>query len=267
MYTTIIHPLRKALCLSIQEYVLLDTVYHLSNNQKYGHWCIMSKKKLADVLDVNPDTIYRILKTLEAKGLIERDDVTGYIRTLDSFNEMIANKHDWLIGFKGKESALLSGKFNLDSENPRGSRKVRQGVSENPSPTSRKIRDNNTNINNNKNNLLSVSFEKFWKAYPKRKNKASAFKAFQKVKVPLEDLLKAVEVQKNSEEWKKQGGQFIPYPASWLNGGAWEDEADIAVEAAENDLIAYYKSVNCNDAMFIKKHGIDALSKIINKIL
>ena len=28
----------------------------------------------------------------------------------------------------------------------------------------------------------------------------------------------------NSPEWKKSGGEFIPYPASWLNARGWEDE-------------------------------------------
>jgi hypothetical protein len=27
-----------------------------------------------------------------------------------------------------------------------------------------------------------------------------------------------------SEDWTKEGGQYIPYPATWLNAKGWEDE-------------------------------------------
>lgn len=70
------------------------------------------------------------------------------------------------------------------------------------------------------------AFDAFWKAYPKKKNKVDAKKAFAKVNVPLQTLLDAIERQKQSAQWTKDGGQFIPYPATWLNRGAWEDEAD-----------------------------------------
>jgi hypothetical protein len=33
-----------------------------------------------------------------------------------------------------------------------------------------------------------------------------------------------VKVWKNSQQWTKDGGQFIPMPATWLNGRRWEDE-------------------------------------------
>jgi len=30
--------------------------------------------------------------------------------------------------------------------------------------------------------------------------------------------------QKNSDDWTRNDGQYIPYPATWLNGQRWEDE-------------------------------------------
>jgi hypothetical protein len=36
-------------------------------------------------------------------------------------------------------------------------------------------------------------------------------------------ILAAVENQKRSEQWVKDGGQFIPHPATWLNQGRWDD--------------------------------------------
>ncbi len=57
-------------------------------------------------------------------------------------------------------------------------------------------------------------FEVFWEAYPKKKSKGDARKAFAALKnVNLDLLLSALEEQKKSKDWLKEGGQFIPYPA------------------------------------------------------
>lgn len=109
MYTTIIHPIRKAFNLSLHEYCVLDSVYLLSHNNKFGNWCIMSKKNIAEELDLSERTVFVILKTLIKKELIERSE-KGYVRTTDMWNEVIANKHDWYIAFNGKESQFVSGK-------------------------------------------------------------------------------------------------------------------------------------------------------------
>ena len=78
--------------------------------------------------------------------------------------------------------------------------------------------------------LLSAnSFDVFWKEYPKKKKKKDSLKAWEKIK-PSEQLqqqiLTSLQKQKLSPEWKKDNGQFIPYPASWLNGERWNDEAN-----------------------------------------
>ena len=70
-------------------------------------------------------------------------------------------------------------------------------------------------------------FEEFWKAYPKKTAKKNALNAWEKIN-PNEELLKAIlsalEQQKKSVQWQRERGQFIPYPATWLNGRRWEDE-------------------------------------------
>jgi hypothetical protein len=67
----------------------------------------------------------------------------------------------------------------------------------------------------------------FWSAYPKRKGKAEAFKAWGKVKArpPVEVLLPEIAKQSKTEQWTKDGGQFIPMPATWINNRRWEDES------------------------------------------
>ena len=70
-------------------------------------------------------------------------------------------------------------------------------------------------------------FEEFWEAYPKKKAKDDAKKAFDRRKPNrelLDKILRSIRAQCASEDWQKNGGQFIPYPASWLNAGRWQDE-------------------------------------------
>lgn len=70
-------------------------------------------------------------------------------------------------------------------------------------------------------------FDEFWKAWPKHEGKALALKAFEKLKpnaALLTVMLKAIEARRNTESWLKDGGKFIPLPATWINGRRWEDE-------------------------------------------
>ena len=75
------------------------------------------------------------------------------------------------------------------------------------------------------------SFDLFWKAYPNRKAKGDAEKAWRKIKPDadlLQAILAAIERQKASDGWTKAAGQYIPYPATWLNQRRWEDEETVA---------------------------------------
>ena len=70
------------------------------------------------------------------------------------------------------------------------------------------------------------AFDAFWKSYPRKVGKKAAEKAWLRArdKPALEVILAALDVQKKCDQWTKEGGQFIPYPATWLNQGRWNDE-------------------------------------------
>jgi hypothetical protein len=74
---------------------------------------------------------------------------------------------------------------------------------------------------------LARDFKAFYAAYPKKKAPAVAEKAFAKVAVGIGVLLHAIAEQSKTEEWQKERGRYIPYPATWLNQRQWEN-----VEAA-----------------------------------
>lgn len=76
-------------------------------------------------------------------------------------------------------------------------------------------------------NRINAHFDAFWKAYPKKKSKGQAEKAWIKLQVDeqlLAIMIAKIEQAKKSTAWQKDGGQYIPYPASWLNAKGWEDE-------------------------------------------
>ncbi len=70
-------------------------------------------------------------------------------------------------------------------------------------------------------------FDTFWKAYPRKKNKGQAENTWIKIN-PNDELLvlilKSIEQAKKSSDWKKDNGEFIPHPSTWLNAKGWEDE-------------------------------------------
>ena len=70
-------------------------------------------------------------------------------------------------------------------------------------------------------------FDRFWQAYPRKTAKPQAAKAFARLR-PDEPLLlrmlAALALQRQSAQWQRDDGQFIPHPSTWLNGRRWEDE-------------------------------------------
>ena len=75
-------------------------------------------------------------------------------------------------------------------------------------------------------------FAEFWKCYPKKKAKQAALRAWRKLSgVDLRTILAALEAVKLSDDWQKENGQFIPHPATWLNGRRWEDEVVLPVRS------------------------------------
>lgn len=79
-------------------------------------------------------------------------------------------------------------------------------------------------------------FDQFWSAYPKKVGKDAAQKAFDKRKPDdglVAAMLSTLAVQVNSAQWAKDGGQFIPNPATWLNQGRWQDEVTVGDDASD----------------------------------
>lgn len=80
---------------------------------------------------------------------------------------------------------------------------------------------------------MNAEFEVFWKAYPKKRSKGDAEKVWRKINPDtklLQKMLSTIEKAKQTWDWRKEKGQYIPYPATWLNAKGWEDELFVPTE-------------------------------------
>ena len=85
-------------------------------------------------------------------------------------------------------------------------------------------------IDNNEKDIPS-NFSAFYSVYPKKKNRADAERAFAKLNPSAElfsKMMAALAWQTKQPDWVKDGGQYVPLPASWLNKRRWEDEKPLA---------------------------------------
>lgn len=80
-------------------------------------------------------------------------------------------------------------------------------------------------------------FAEWWAQYPKKVKKLDAEKAYKaalKRGVTPKELLDGLQRQKAA--WKAKGTepQYIPYPATWLRAGSWEDELETPAPSMDN---------------------------------
>ena len=69
-------------------------------------------------------------------------------------------------------------------------------------------------------------FDIFWNNYPRKVGRGKAEEAWEKQKPNVDDVLKTLVWQKESNQWFKQNGAFVPNPSTYLNQKRWLDEKD-----------------------------------------
>ena len=83
---------------------------------------------------------------------------------------------------------------------------------------------------------VELRFDEFWNAYPKKVGKQYALKAWNKIKPTAElheTIMQAVDRQKRSDQWRRENGRYIPNPATWLNGGYWDNSEEVSMDAGD----------------------------------
>lgn len=141
-------------------------------------------------------------KVIEIEGFADHQTLHGHDARPPKFTACASADH-W-IGQRGQVWAELGGNGLLREE--------------------KRTEEKRTEPNHT---ALRARFERFWAAYPKKTGKDAAWKAFHK-RQPGDDLTEAILTalawQTLQPNWTKDGGQYIPNPATWLNQGRWADE-------------------------------------------
>lgn len=111
---------------------------------------------------------------------------------------------------------------------------------------------------------LSIEFSDFWAMYPRRVAKKDARKAWDKITPKLHNQILTA-LFEWSRIWKDRGEiEYIPYPASWLNGERWEDEypPHHRPYTARQHVQEQSKPTDERERKLIPAHVLAALKKI-----
>lgn len=186
--------------------ILYGEVTALSNKRGY---CSASNQYFANLYKKDPKWISKVLNQLAQAGHIHIDLNTEDNITVRRMYPI--TQHLPIV------------------ENMGGVVEKEEGGSSKTSPGGRrKLHPNNTRNNTTRNNTTaSDSFAEFWAIYPRKVSKQSALKAWSKIEITptlLEEILNSVRAHSSTPQWTKDGGQFIPHPATFINGRRWEDE-------------------------------------------
>ena len=175
------------------------------------------------------------IATLSQELRLSQKSIRVALNHLKTTNEVAikgANKYSviTLINYSKYQDLIETGASETASETAnKGQTKGKQRANKG------QHRKNVENVENDK-NVKNTMFSEFWNIYPKKTAKPIAEKAFNKIN-PSEELFAIIKTavieQSKSIGWKKDGGQYIPYPATWLNSEQWNDEVRIQVETYE----------------------------------
>lgn len=187
-----------------------------------------TEEMLATIMRRPINTIRLALSTFESFGMIERFDNVITIPNWEKHQSL-----DALEAKKERDRMYQSRKRAEQKLLTTNNRPMSDDVSDDNRSTEE---DKNKNKKRLDNKYIESEFEKFWQVYPKKKSKSFALKAFSKIadKVSVDTLIKAVDAQKHTAQWQKDDGQYIPFPATWLNQQRWEDEDDSVAESQPN---------------------------------
>lgn len=189
-------------------------------------------------------TVSGAIKKLEIAGLVTLYVFEGrpylYLPTWDHHQNVRAKKSK----FPAPEDGLHTSEYicmQMQTDDSICSRNPIQSESESISESeSEKRADAKTD-----------DFDAFWAVYPRKVGKGDAKKAFAKVKAPVSVLIAAVNTQKQSQQWLKDNGQYIPNPATWLNQGRWEDE--LPTNEAAKGVVAHSEKASAQQLESLKE--------------
>ena len=175
-------------------------------------YCWASNERLARDFRKTTRTIQRSLRELQEAGYIRIEDGDGGPgrRKIYAGLSPMAGNHD-------KNVTVTMTKMSRDHD-----KNVTQNNKENTKETNPPKAPQGAAWE-------PTMFDRFWKLYPKKKDKAKAIREWDRLKADrklMGVMSAALRAQMASEEWQRDNGRAVPYPCRWLSHRRWEDELE-----------------------------------------
>lgn len=230
------HAFRKALQLSLNEMGVLKEIYDLSHSR----YCIKSKQKIAETLDLSERVVFDIIKMLTFKGYLIRNKKGG-LKPTDFIIEISQETDRFAFIIKSDNYTLASSKifqFVEDYKKNYTMQKVQSDYAESADDTMQKVQTSNTIEYTQSNSIAEneifaereevfsiktppIPFDEFWDLYGKKVgDKAKCISYWNKLKD--EERQKIIKTLPHFKQSIKDI-QFLPYPQKYLSGKRWND--------------------------------------------
>jgi hypothetical protein len=185
-----------------------------SNATERGRTQSFNSEDVASALDLDTEQVEQIIAAMQG-------------RVLDG---------DLLKGWGNRQVAREDG----SAERAKAWREAQKAASERtPNATERKRtpdKDKDKDKDKEKKKDTPSAFDVFWNAYPKKEAKKDAAAVFAKLDPDSELLAKmlaAIAAKRQSHDWTKDGGKFVPLPATWIRAERWNDESGVDTRTAD----------------------------------
>ena len=199
----------------------------MAGDRNEGGYIPYSEEDLAALLDLPLNTVRIGMKAMESHRMIDFDDGLFHITNWDKYQSV-----------DGMERIKEQNRERVARFREKKKQEALAAASTAPALPEPK---------ETKQSAMDRRFERFWKAYPKKVGKGDAEKKFAKYKPDdqlTETMLKAIEAQKHSRQWKEG---YIPNPSTWLNQRRWEDELEDQLPFTEPPEPAYLRDESIED--------------------
>ena len=187
-----------------------------------------SIKGLVKQTGATEHTVKRLVRELQLEGYV--------VLTRHTNDKGKVVKWTWDIYETGKKAQMLkspqveittSGKNQMVAKPDSGSTTCGKTASIQITNINKDLNKQITKENKQQGDVVSEvekMFIEFWSIYPKKVDKKGSFRAFKnipKLKETFPGILQALEIQKQSEQWTKNRGQFIPNPTTYIHQERW----------------------------------------------
>lgn len=170
-----------------------------------------SQERLAKLCTLSERSVITHLQIAEDEGWIVASKRTSQ-GSKWAANEYVARFPD---GVKEIHPTTTCGVKEI---HPRGERASGGGVKE--------VHTNSPSEHSNEHSKKAEpvnTFDEFWSAYPNKVGRPKALAVWNRLKPGLDVVLAGLKRWKASDQWRKDKGQYIPHPTTWLNREGWND--------------------------------------------